>query len=106
LIYNAVMHLMCDPDRTQTCNLLIRSQMLYSIKLRGLLACGCEFWECKYRKFVLLKTRLQEKLDSYTGCRMMMAQYSLLVTGSAFQLPNLPLVILLDPYSLKLCTGA
>ena len=26
----------CDPDRTQTCNLLIRSQMLYSIKLRDL----------------------------------------------------------------------
>ena len=24
----------CDTDRTQTCNLLIRSQMLYSIKLR------------------------------------------------------------------------
>ncbi len=27
----------CDTDRTQTCNLLIRSQMLYSIKLRCLL---------------------------------------------------------------------
>ena len=26
--------LFCDADRTQTCNLLIRSQMLYSIKLR------------------------------------------------------------------------
>lgn len=25
----------CDPDRIQTCNLLIRSQMLYSVKLRG-----------------------------------------------------------------------
>ena len=25
-----------DPDRIQTCNLLIRSQMLYSVKLRGL----------------------------------------------------------------------
>ncbi len=25
----------CDSDRTQTCNLLIRSQMLYSIKLRS-----------------------------------------------------------------------
>lgn len=24
-----------DPDRIQTCNLLIRSQMLYSVKLRG-----------------------------------------------------------------------
>ena len=27
----------CDPDRIQTCNLLIRSQMLYSVKLRDLL---------------------------------------------------------------------
>ena len=26
---------MCDPDRIQTCNLLIRSQMLYSVELRG-----------------------------------------------------------------------
>ena len=26
-----------DPDRIQTCNLLIRSQMLYSVELRGLL---------------------------------------------------------------------
>ena len=24
-----------DPDRIQTCNLLIRSQMLYSVELRG-----------------------------------------------------------------------
>ncbi len=24
-----------DSDRTQTCNLLIRSQMLYSVELRG-----------------------------------------------------------------------
>ena len=28
--------LLCDADRTQTCNPLIRSQMLYSIKLRRL----------------------------------------------------------------------
>ena len=27
--------LFCDADRTQTCNLLIRSQMLYSVKLRS-----------------------------------------------------------------------
>ncbi len=27
--------LLSDPDRIQTCNLLIRSQMLYSVKLRG-----------------------------------------------------------------------
>ena len=26
-----------DPDRIQTCNLLIRSQMLYSVELRNLL---------------------------------------------------------------------
>ena len=26
----------CDPDRIQTCNLLIRSQMLYSVEPRGL----------------------------------------------------------------------
>ncbi len=25
---------LCDPDRIQTCNLLIRSQMLYSVELR------------------------------------------------------------------------
>ena len=25
----------CDPNRIQTCNLLIRSQMLYSVKLWG-----------------------------------------------------------------------
>ena len=31
----------CDPDRIQTCNLLIRSQMLYSVKLRG--RCFCNF---------------------------------------------------------------
>ena len=30
--------LFCDADRTQTCNLLIRSQMLYSIKLRRRIA--------------------------------------------------------------------
>ncbi len=28
---------LCDPDRIQTCNLLIRSQMLYSVKLRDLI---------------------------------------------------------------------
>ena len=26
---------LCDPDRIQTCNLLIRSQMLYSVELRN-----------------------------------------------------------------------
>ena len=28
------MLLFCDPGRIQTCNLLIRSQMLYSVELR------------------------------------------------------------------------
>ena len=27
-----------DPDRIQTCNLLIRSQMLYSVEPRGLIS--------------------------------------------------------------------
>ena len=37
----------CDPDRIQTCNLLIRSQMLYSVEPRGLsLNCDAKvrFW--------------------------------------------------------------
>ena len=34
----------CDTDRTQTCNLLIRSQMLYSIKLRCRIA-GANIWQ-------------------------------------------------------------
>ena len=28
-------HLFCDRDRIQTCNRLIRSQLLYSVELRG-----------------------------------------------------------------------
>ena len=34
----------CDSDRIQTCNLLIRSQMLYSVELRSLVfvVCGCK----------------------------------------------------------------
>jgi|WetSurSiteA1Bulk_404760.scaffolds.fasta_scaffold00128_18 hypothetical protein len=51
----------CDPDRTQTCNLLIRSQMLYSIKLRGLAGCGCETG-CKYRKIVIIYSEGAKKL--------------------------------------------
>ena len=32
-----------DSDRIQTCNLLIRSQMLYSVELRSrFLICGCK----------------------------------------------------------------
>ena len=33
---------LCDSDRIQTCNLLIRSQMLYSVKLRSLFNCDCK----------------------------------------------------------------
>ena len=32
---NLPMVKLCDPYRIQTCNLLIRSQMLYSVELRG-----------------------------------------------------------------------
>jgi hypothetical protein len=32
----------CDPDRIQTCNLLIRSQMLYSVEPRGLAFAGAK----------------------------------------------------------------
>ena len=31
----------CDSDRIQTCNLLIRSQMLYSVELRNHSICLC-----------------------------------------------------------------
>ena len=31
--------LLCDRDRIQTCNRLIRSQLLYSVELRDLLFC-------------------------------------------------------------------
>ena len=45
----------CDPDRIQTCNLLIRSQMLYSVELRDRFVVvsfnECKgstiFWNCK-----------------------------------------------------------
>ena len=40
----------CDSYRIQTCNLLIRSQMLYSVELRShSLSCDCE---CKVNTFV------------------------------------------------------
>ncbi len=32
-----------DLGRIQTCNLLIRSQVLYSVELRGLLKQGCKY---------------------------------------------------------------
>ena len=35
----------CDPDRIQTCNLLIRSQMLYSVEPRGL-SLNCDAKGC------------------------------------------------------------
>ncbi len=50
----------CDADRTQTCNLLIRSQMLYSIKLRRLSLIASAkieriFILCKYLTRKILK---------------------------------------------------
>lgn len=44
-----------DSDRTQTYNLLIRSQMLYSIKLQS------RFWWCKYTEIFFRKTSILEK---------------------------------------------
>ncbi len=35
-LFVAPLELFRDPDRIQTCNLLIRSQMLYSVEPRGL----------------------------------------------------------------------
>ena len=40
----------CDPDRIQTCNLLIRSQMLYSVEPRGL-SLNCDAKEMFSRLF-------------------------------------------------------
>ena len=40
----------CDPDRIQTCNLLIRSQMLYSVEPRGL-SLNCDAKDAKVRSF-------------------------------------------------------
>ena len=40
----------CDRDRIQTCNRLIRSQLLYSVELRGLLF---SFDGCKGRCFLV-----------------------------------------------------
>ena len=39
--------LLCDRDRIQTCNRLIRSQLLYSVELRGLVC----FTGAKIRTF-------------------------------------------------------
>ncbi len=35
---------LCDRDRIQTCNRLIRSQLLYSVELRGQQSIFC--WDC------------------------------------------------------------
>ena len=43
---HAIMILICDPGGSQTPNLLIRSQMLYSVELRGQLRCKDRtFWK-------------------------------------------------------------
>ena len=36
-IFSQLPYYLCDPEGTQTPNLLIRSQMLYSVKLRDLI---------------------------------------------------------------------
>ncbi len=46
----------CDSDRTQTCNLLIRSQMLYSIKLRSRFASANIVYFCALCKFFFEKS--------------------------------------------------
>ena len=35
ILYKAFVEDLCDRDRIQTCNRLIRSQLLYSVELRG-----------------------------------------------------------------------
>ena len=53
-----------DSDRIQTCNLLIRSQMLYSVELRNhvLLFNGCKgtafFWICKHFRIFFYKKEI------------------------------------------------
>ena len=46
---------LCDPDRIQTCNLLIRSQMLYSVKLRS-----PDLWVQRY--IIFIKTQKSETI--------------------------------------------
>ena len=54
-----------DPDRIQTCNLLIRSQMLYSVELRSLYVhplrgvCECKgtFYFLFYQIFLSASTQ-------------------------------------------------
>ena len=36
ILYKYLVEDLCDRDRIQTCNRLIRSQLLYSVELRGL----------------------------------------------------------------------
>ena len=45
----------CDRDRIQTCNRLIRSQLLYSVELRGLVC----FTGAKIRTFSELANDIQ-----------------------------------------------
>ena len=60
---------LCDPCRIQTCNLLIRSQILYSVELRG----RCPFFDAakvhfffivqqkKIKKFFFIKVSILKK---------------------------------------------
>ena len=42
-----------DPDRIQTCNLLIRSQMLYSVELRSHISVGIIFTLFRLQRYVV-----------------------------------------------------
>ncbi len=58
----------CDSDRIQTCNLLIRSQMLYSVELRSR---SCFDFVCKgmafYLNLQILKVFFIIKSLSFSG---------------------------------------
>ena len=47
ILYKYLVEDLCDRDRIQTCNRLIRSQLLYSVELRGLVC----FTGAKIRTF-------------------------------------------------------
>ena len=73
-----------DPYRIQTCNLLIRSQMLYSVKLRDLRSqIGCkdrdkientkyltEFFHSKNDSLKICHPRVMPKLHEFAGKRV------------------------------------
>ena len=54
-LQNIFVEALCDRDRIQTCNRLIRSQLLYSVELRGLVC----FTGAKIRTFSELANDIQ-----------------------------------------------